>query len=52
MMSACGFEGKRANGVEDVGELVGVDVRLLRPEGCSGGATVEGRGFAAGRGGG
>lgn len=52
MMSASGFEGKRADGVEDEGKLVGVDVGLLRPEGGSGGAAVEGGGFAAGGGGG
>lgn len=49
---ASGFEGKRADGVEDEGEFVGIDVRLVRPEGGAGEAAVEGGGFAAGGGGG
>lgn len=47
-MRASGFEGKRADGVKDEGELVGIDVGLLRLEGGSSSATVEGGGFAAG----
>lgn len=51
MMSACGFKGKGADGVENKGKLVGVDVRFLRSESSTGGAAVEGGGFAAGSGG-
>ena len=47
-MRASGFEGKRADGVKDEGELVGIDVGLLRLEGGSSCPTVEGGGFAAG----
>lgn len=46
-MRASGFEGKRANRVENEGEFISVDVRLLRAERGSGSAAVESGGLAA-----